>query len=154
MSAMQVVVVVGVVGVASFVLVGFVTALFTIIRKISAHTVSTAAADHDIVGATTTTPALMEGGVSESGGTLNGVGVLAIFPAEVRFVLRVPKRTITIPRTAITAVEVTQNLKLPGVRRAGGPPFLMIDWISPHGPRKTGFQTDRADELLAELRPR
>jgi len=140
-----------VVVVAAMALAGFVAVLFTVIRRHSAHVIGQVSEDPDTIGATTTVAALMEAGQSESGGQLNGVGVLAMFPTEIRFVLGVPHRTIVIPHSAIGGATVTKHLKLPGIRRAGGPPYLLVTWKGPHGVHTTAFQTASADELLAGL---
>ncbi len=131
----------------ALVLVGFVFGLFAFIRRVGHRVVASASADPDTDGATTMVPALMQGGQTEAGHQLNGNGVLALFPTEVRFVLAVPRRTMTIPHASITSATVTKRLRLPGVRRAGGPPWLMIVWAGPVGSQSTGFQTPRATEL-------
>ena len=130
------------------VLVGFVIALFAYIRRVQRRVVANAAVDPDTVGATMVVASLMEGGVSDAGHQLNGNGVMALFPGEVRFVLGLPHSTMVIPHPSITSVALTKRLKLPGMRRAGGPPWLVIVWSGRVGSQSTGFQTSRAAELL------
>lgn len=129
------------------VLAGFVFGLLAFIRRVGRRAIASASADPDTVGATMMVPALMQGGQSDAGHRLNGNGVLALFPTEVRFVLALPHRTVRIPHASITSVSVTKRLRLPGVRKAGGPPWLMIVWTGPVGSQSTGFQTPRATEL-------
>lgn len=131
--------------------VGALFGLLAFVRWIQRRVETIAAADPELVDATLVVPSLMQGGQSESGNQLNGNGVLALFPDEVRFVVGVPHRTMTIPRAAITSVTVTKHLKLPGMRRAGGPPWLMVVWTGQLGAQSTGFQTSRAPELVGLL---
>ena len=107
--------------------------------------------DIEFEGASAVVPALMQHGINDSGGSLNGNGWLGVFPTEIRFALRVPKRIVVIERSAIRAGSVQKNLKLPGVRRAGGGPYLLVEWNTPFGVRTTAFATAHARELHAEL---
>ena len=129
----------------------FVILLRNFIALVARRATLRAKNDPASAGADLVVPALMESGGSGQIGQGNGNGVLAVFPHEVRFVLGVPRRTITIRRADITAAKVTKTLRLRGIRRAGGPPFLIIEWRSPEGTFTTGFQTTHADRVLAEL---
>ena len=124
--------------------------LVTVIRHVAGRPTSSAANDATLQGALVAVPALMEAGRSDSGGQLNGNGMLAVFPTEVRFVLGRPRRSVVIDRASIRDVQVTRHLSLPGIVRAGGPPWLILEWVSPEGHRTTGFQTDQA-QMLASL---
>ncbi len=132
-------------------LILFVLLPIMIAAMVARRAVAGARSDPAAVGATMVVDALMHHGRSEAGRRLNGNGVVAVFPTEIRFILAVPRRTVTIRYEQIANLEVTKNLKLPGKRSAGGPPHLIVGWTDSDGSHKTAFQTVEADTLLAAL---
>ena len=82
---------------------------------------------------------------------VGGTGVLAVLPDEVRFVLATPRRSLAIPRAAITSATVERTLRVPGRYQRGGAPFVVLRWTTADGERVAGFQLREGERVLAAL---
>ena len=127
--------------------------MFVVAAKVARSQVSKVMNDPAVQGSLMSAAANMPGGQPDSGGAVGGLGVLAVFEHEMRFVLAMPRRTIVIPLADVDEVAVEPRLHLPGRHRAGGPPFLVVRWSVDGGDeqRMLGFQFAEAEQFRAAL---
>lgn len=82
-----------------------------------------------------------------------GAGVLWADGERVEFILRRPRRTLTISRSRIDEVVATDTWARPGtVTRTDGPRLLLITWSDHrHGTARMAFELDDAPDWAEHL---
>jgi hypothetical protein len=130
----------------------FFTSLIWFIRWLGRRAVAKVADDVELIGAIYSAAANMPGGQSSSGSHMGGVGVLAVFRDDVRFLLAVPRRTTVIPRASITSATIDAALKVPGrYQQRLGREFLVLRWSEAGTERAAGFLVADPQAMLAVM---
>jgi hypothetical protein len=127
------------------------TCLALFIRWIGRRTLTRIEGDPELVGAITSAPANMPGGQSSSGTRVGGIGMLAVYRDQIKFLLATPRRTLVIERADVTAATIEPVLKVPGRYRRARQPFLVLRWNDAGTTRAAGFILRDPQTMLAAI---